>query len=429
MQAPPSEAILARLTALHPKRIDLSLGRIERLLAALGHPELRLPPVVHIAGTNGKGSTLAMLAAILRASGRRVHRYISPHLVRFAERILLDDAPIAEDRLADALARCERANAGEPITFFEITTAAAFLAMGEVPADLVLLETGMGGRLDATNVIPRPRLVLLAPISRDHEAHLGATIAAIAGEKAGILKPAVPAIAGPQQAEAAAVLIAHAAATDAPLLLHGRDWWVRPDTHGLAVTTPVATTRWPVPALAGVHQIENAGLAIMAAQALDELALDPATIARGLRTAHWPARLQQLTRGPLVAMLARGSTLLLDGGHNAAAGEALAASLRAMADPRPLRLVVGMLTTKDASAFLRPLAAVADDLQAVPLDPDHEGWPPEALADAARAWGLQARVAAGLADAIAAIAADGRPSLVLICGSLYLAGAVLAEHG
>jgi dihydrofolate synthase/folylpolyglutamate synthase len=429
MQAPPSEAILARLTALHPKRIDLSLGRIERLLAALGHPELRLPPVVHIAGTNGKGSTLAMLAAMVRASGRRVHRYISPHLVRFAERILLDDAPIEEARLAEALARCERANAGQPITFFEITTAAAFLAMSEVPADLVLLETGMGGRLDATNVVPRPRLVLISPISMDHEAHLGGTIAAIAGEKAGILKPGVPAIAGPQRPEAAEVLIARAQAVRAPLLLHGRDWSVRAERGAISVITPYATTRWPAPALVGVHQVENAGLAVIAAQALHELGLDAATIARGLREARWPARLQRLGRGPLPAALVAGSTLLLDGGHNPAAGEALAASLRAMADPRPLRLVVGMLRTKDAAAFLRPLAAVAEDLHAVPLGADHDGWPPEALADAARALGLPARSVASPSEAIAAIAADGRPSLVLICGSLYLAGAVLAENG
>ena len=246
---------------------------------------------------------------------------------------------------------------------------------------------------------------------------------------AGILKPGVPAIAGPQRPEAAEVLIARAAAVGAPLQLHGRDWWVRPHEDGLAVTTPAATTHWPAPGLAGLHQIENAGLAIMAAQALDELGLDAATIARGLREARWPARLQRLTRGPLPTALAPGSTLLLDGGHNPAAGEALAASLRAMADPRPLRLVVGMLTTKDVSAFLRPLATVAQDLQAVALGGDHDGWPPEILAGAARELGLPASAAASLPEAIARIAADGRPSLVLICGSLYLAGAVLAENG
>ncbi|MFO1071060.1 MAG: bifunctional folylpolyglutamate synthase/dihydrofolate synthase, partial [Geminicoccaceae bacterium] len=271
MQRPTSELILDRLSQLHPKRIDLSLGRMHRLLEVLGHPERRLAPVVHIAGTNGKGSTLAMLAAMLRADGRRLHRYISPHLVHFNERILLRDAPIDEARLADVLDRCERANGDAPITFFEITTAAALLAFAEDPVDAVLLETGLGGRLDATNVVDRPALTLISPVSMDHEAYLGDTLAAIAGEKAGILKPGVPAIAGPQRAEAEAVLRARAASVEAPLRLHGRDWRVVGVDGGIVVEDGGETLELPRPGLVGEHQVENAGLAVMAARALGAL--------------------------------------------------------------------------------------------------------------------------------------------------------------
>jgi dihydrofolate synthase/folylpolyglutamate synthase len=429
MQAATSELILDRLAALHPKRIDLSLGRIERLLARLGHPERHLPPVVHIAGTNGKGSTLAMLAAMLRRSGRRAHRYTSPHLVDFAERILLGDIPIPERELALALDRCERANAGEPITFFEITTAAAFVAMSASLADIVLLETGLGGRLDATNVIAAPRLVLISPISMDHEAHLGSTIAAIAGEKAGIIKRGVATIAGPQRPEAAAVLSARAALLEAPLMLHGRDWQVRAEGAELVIETASRSGRYPQPGLAGVHQIDNAGLAVMAAWTLGELAIDEHSIAQGLREARWPARLQLLSRGPLVEAAPPGSAVLLDGGHNPAAGEALAVSLRQMRDPRPLRLVLGMLSTKDVHGFLRPLAGLARDLHAVPIGQEHQAWSPTQLVTAARELGLAAGTATSPLEAMRAIAAGGQPSLVLICGSLYLAGEVLAANG
>ncbi len=429
MPAPPSELILARLSRLHPKRIDLSLDRVEKLLEALGHPERRLPPVVHIAGTNGKGSTLAMLSAMLRADGRRVHRYISPHLVRFNERILLDDRPIDDDRLAEALERCERANGDTPITFFEITTAAAFLAFAEVPADIVLLETGLGGRLDATNVVARPALTLLAPISMDHESYLGSTQAAIAGEKAGIVKPGVPAIAGPQPAEAAEVLDRRAHAVGAPLLLHGRDWRVEPRGDGLAVEMPHVVVELPRPSLAGAHQIDNAGLAVAAALSLGPLRPGGAAMAEGLVQATWPARLQPLQRGPLLDALVPGSRLLLDGGHNPAAGEALARSLAAMRDGRPLWLVVGMLTTKDLGGFLRPLAGLARGLVAVPIAEGHLARPPQEIAAAAREVGIAAITAASPLDAVRAIAAEARPATILICGSLYLAGEVLAANG
>lgn len=429
MSKPTSELILARLSRLHPKIIDLSLDRIERLLGVLGHPERCLPPVVHIAGTNGKGSTLAMLAAMLKADGRRVHRYISPHLVRFNERILIEGDPIDEQRLAECLERCERANGDTPITFFEITTAAAFLAFAESPADIVLLETGLGGRLDATNVVERPRLTLLSPISMDHESYLGATLGAIAGEKAGILKPGVQAIAGPQPAEVALVLEGRAAAVSAPLMLHGRDWSVERQDAGFMVECPGGRLALPLPSLAGTYQVENAGLAVAAALSLADLTPGRQSIEEGLRLATWPARLQRLASGPLVDALPAASCLLLDGGHNPAAGEALAHSLAGMPQARPWTLVVGMLSTKDVAGFLRPLAPFASSLIAVPLGPGHAEQPPDAIAEIGRSLGLPSQVAGSPEAAIAAIPHGGHPANVLICGSLYLAGEVLATNG
>ena len=425
-----SDLVLERLRVLHPKVIDLSLGRIERLLDALGHPERRLPPTVHIAGTNGKGSTLAMLSAMLQAKGLRVDRYISPHLVRFAERILKDGEPIDEAELTLILNACEAANARHPITFFEITTAAAFLAFAADPADWLLLETGLGGRLDATNVVEQPRLVLITTVSMDHEAYLGDTLAAIAAEKAGILKPGVPAIIGRQEPEALAVIESRAAAIDAPLLVHGRDWQAREQGGRLVVETADRSLDLPRPALPGVHQIENGGLAVMAALSLPEAKLGEAEITMGLRTARWPARLQRLTRGPAVDALPPGSELWLDGGHNPAAGQALAATLSADPDPRPLHLVVGMLDTKDLRAFLAPLATVAASLTAVPIASEPHGRAPEEIAASARGLGLPAAVHPTVEAAVAALRArEPAPFRVLVCGSLYLAGEILHRHG
>ena len=426
-----SDLILDRLQRLHPKSIDLSLGRIGRLLEALGHPEALLPPVVHVAGTNGKGSTLAFLDAMLRAGGWRVDRYISPHLVRFNERILKRGAPIAEERLAACLERCERANAGEPITFFEITTAAAFLAFLEEPADWALLETGLGGRLDATNVVERPRLCLISSVSMDHESYLGGTLAEIAFEKAGILKPGVAAVVGRQRPEALAVIERRAAELEAPLLRHGRDWDAALVDGRLRVR--LADRRpleLPRPTLAGVHQIDNAGLATVAALQLDEAGLDAAAIGRGLVEARWPARLQRLTRGPMLDGFPPGGALWLDGGHNPAAGAALAESLRAGAAARSLHLVVGMLATKDLAEFLAPLLPVAASLRFVPVAGEPLGRDPEESAALARALGARAAAAGSAVEAVRAIAAEERPPYdVLVCGSLYLAGGVLREHG
>ena len=425
-----SELILARLQALHPKSIDLSLGRIRELLARLGHPERRLPPVVHIAGTNGKGSTLAMLDAMLTADGRRVHRYISPHLVRFNERILLGGQPIEEGFLADVLDECERANDGGPITFFEITTAAAFLAFSRVPADLLLLETGLGGRLDATNVVPRPRLTLMSPISLDHEAHLGRTLAAIAAEKAGIVKPGVPLLSGPQPAPARAVLHARAHALGAPLQRAGVDWRVRPTAEGMLFLKEDIRLSLPRPALVGEHQLDNAGLAIAAARALGDLAPSPAAIAAGLRAARWPARLQRLAGGALARLLPEEVELWLDGGHNPAAGKVLARSLPELARGRPVHLVLGMLRTKDVQAFARPLASLAASITTVPVPDDPLSQDPGEMADRLSALGMPGQPAADVPEALRRIATGlSGPALVLITGSLYLAGTVLRANG
>jgi len=423
-----SELILERLRALHPRAIDLSLARIERLLAALGHPEQRLAPVVHIAGTNGKGSTLAMLDAMLQSDGRRVQRYISPHLVHFNERFLFDGRPIDEPTLAEVLEHCERINLGLSITEFEITTAAAFLAFSRRPADLLLIETGLGGRLDATNVIARPRLTALAPISLDHQSFLGERLAQIAFEKAGILKPGVPCIVGPQPAEALAVIEARAAEIGAPLQIHGRDWLARRAGDRLLVESGERRLDLPLPVLAGAHQIDNAGLAVTCALELRDLAPARDAIAAGLRTARWLARLQHLARGPLVDLLPAGSALWLDGGHNPGAACALAESLKDT-DPRPWHLVVGMLRTKDQHGFLAPLAPLARSIRTVPVPDEPASWDPAAAADWLRESGADATPAAGVAAALATLAdSEPQPLRVLICGSLYLAGHVLRDN-
>ena len=413
------------MATLHPKKIDLSLGRMHRLLAALDHPERRIPPVIHIAGTNGKGSVLAICRAILEASGRRVHAYTSPHLVRFGERIVLAGRMVDDDRLADLLNRCEAANGGAPITFFEITTAAAMLGFAETPADVTLLEVGLGGRLDATNVIDRPLASVITRISRDHTQFLGDTIAQIAGEKAGILKPGVPAVAGPQgHADAVAVLTAQAERVGAPLRLHGRDWQVRSVDGAMAVSRNGAERRWPPPRLPGDHQIGNAATALMALDAAG-LPVADADIAAGLASVIWPARLQPLGSGRHGALLPEGWHLWLDGGHNDSAGEALAAW--AVGDDRPLHLVMGMLASKQPAEFLAPLVPHTARVIAVPI-PGEAAWPPDALAAGARACGVtDAGTAADVPSALRRLAADAAGAArVVICGSLYLAGQVLA---
>jgi dihydrofolate synthase/folylpolyglutamate synthase len=424
-----SDRVLARLMELHPKKIDLSLGRTLRLLAALGNPHEKLPPVIHVAGTNGKGSTIAMMRACLEAAGLRVHVYTSPHLVRFHERIRLAGKLIDEDALLAVLEECERANRGDPITFFEITTAAAFLAFARNPADVVLLETGLGGRLDSTNVIERPAVTAITPISLDHQAFLGNTLAAIAGEKAGILKPGVPAVIGEQTAEAQTVIEQRAAAIAAPLSRNGLEWRCEAQGDGMRF----AGTRWrldlPLPSLPGAHQIGNAGIAIACLEQAVTLRVPEDAIARGLRHIEWPARLQRLRRGPLVAMLPESCELWLDGGHNPGAGAVLADAAANWRD-RSLDLVVGMLNTKDATGFLAPLAPYARRLYAVTIPGEENPLPAPAIAAAARSVGIEAAEALSVEAAVRSIAAgEPAPGRVLICGSLHFAGVVLAENG
>jgi dihydrofolate synthase/folylpolyglutamate synthase len=417
-----ADPILERLKSLHPKAIDMSLDRVVGLMKRLGDPQEALAPVVHVAGTNGKGSTLACLRAMLEAAGKRVHVYTSPHLVRFNERIRLAGTLVDDARLSAILEEIERVNAGDPITFFEVTTAAAFLAFAREPADFVLLETGMGGRLDATNLVRRPAVTALTPISFDHMQYLGDTLAAIAGEKAGILKPGVVACVGPQPAEAAAVFDARAASLGVPLFRHGHEWRVTASGTGLRYEGR-ASFDLPAPVLPGPHQIANAGLAAACAE---QLGLDPRAIAAGVARAEWPARLQRLTRGPLREALPKGVDLFLDGGHNEAAGEALAGWMAG----RKVDLVFGMLSTKDPATFLRHVAPHVRRLRAIPIAGEPLSRPASEIAAAARAVGI-ADVAeaadenAAASDLAAAAQADVP---VLVCGSLYLCGRVLAAN-
>jgi dihydrofolate synthase/folylpolyglutamate synthase len=419
-----SDAILERMKALHPKIIDLTLDRVHRLLAALGHPERSLPPAIHVAGTNGKGSTQAMIRAGLEAAGVIVHAYTSPHLARFHERIRLAGVLIGEAHLTALLDECMAANGDAPITFFEITTCAAFLAFSRVPADWLLLEVGLGGRLDATNVVDHPRLTVITPVSHDHQQYLGDTLPLIAGEKAGILKRRVPCVVGPQAPEALAVIEARAERVGAPLLVRGQHWHCRADRGRMLFEDETGLLDLPLPNLAGPHQIDNAGAALMA---LRHLGFGEAACEAAVTRADWPARMQRLRRGPLVD-LAPGVELWLDGGHNPAGGGALAATLAGM-PRRPTHLICGMLNTKDVAGYLRPLAAEAASLTAIAIPGEANTLPTATTAQAARGVGLAADEAASVTEALAAIAVRAPAARVLICGSLYLAGWVLRENG
>ncbi len=414
--------------ALHPKLIDLSLGRIDRLLAALDHPERRLPAVVHVTGTNGKGSVIAYMRACLEAAGWRVHAYTSPHLVRFHERIRLAGRLIEEDRLAALLAECEAANRGQPITFFEVTTAAAFLAFARTPADVLLLENGLGGRLDATNVVARPALCAITPVSIDHTQYLGEGLATIAGEKAGILKPGVAAVVGPQPPAAAAVIAARAEAIGSPLVRHGAEFRGEVTADGFRYVASEETLALPRPSLFGSHQIDNAAVAVACLHQLSGLAVGPEQLARGLRAVRWPARLERLRGGPLVARLTAAWELWLDAGHNAAAGAALAEAATAWRD-RPLHLVVGMLNTKDPVGFLTPLSGVAQDVSCVAIPGEPASLAAADVAAAARAAGLDARTAPSVEAAVEAVGATAPAGRILICGSIYLVGKLLSDDG
>lgn len=420
---------------LHPKLIDLSLGRVERLLAKLGNPHKALPPVVHIAGTNGKGSVTAYLRAMLRAAGYRVHAYTSPHLVRFHERIALacadgETRPIGEEDLVDVLSRTQALNDGDDITQFEITTAAALLAFAENAADIVLLEVGLGGRLDATNVVDKPVLTILTPISYDHADKLGNTVELIAAEKAGILKPGVPCVVSQQDDTVHEVIAREAACRQAPLAIWGQAYDAYEQRGRLIVQRADQLLDLPLPALIGPHQIVNAGTAVAAALELPGFKVSEEAIEQGLATVRWPARMQRIDGGPLPALLKPGSELWLDGGHNPAAGRFLAETLADLEEraPKPLYLVVGMLGLKDAAGFLGAFRGLARHVVGVPIPGSHESpFEPDQLAEAARTVSLNAEGAESVEAALKRIEAiDPGPKRILIAGSLYLAGHVLA---
>src|SRR5215204_1834563 len=384
------EPIITRLLALHPKRIDLSLDRIRRILDRLDHPERQLPPVIHVAGTNGKGSTLAFMRAVLEAAGKSVHVYTSPHLVRFNERFRLG-APgggrlVADVELAATLAECERVNDNAPITVFEMETAAAFVLFSRNPADIVLLEVGLGGRLDATNVIEQPLATLITPISVDHMDYLGSDLDGIAREKAGIFKRGVPALAGPQPREALRVLEREAGRLLAPLKIAGEDWMATEERGRLVYQDENGLLDLPAPRLFGRHQFDNAGVAIATLRALPQLALPSRAFEEGLANVDWPARLQRLSHGRLVALAPEGSEVWLDGGHNREGGRAVAATLADLEErvSRPLVLIVGMLATKDCDGFLRNFAGLARRVIAVPIVGQEKAFPPETIADGVR---------------------------------------------
>jgi len=431
--ADPMDPLLDRLMRLHPKLIDLGLERIERLLADVGSPHLALPPVVHVAGTNGKGSLVAYLRAMAEAAGYRVHVYTSPHLVRFNERIRVAGQTISDDLLEGVLTEAEEANKEQPITFFEITTVAAFLAFARVPADLTILEVGMGGRNDTTNVVD-PVLTAITPIGYDHTAFLGDTLEKIAGEKAGILKRAVPAVIGRQRDASAGVIARRAAELAVPLFRMGREWQVEPTPTGFRYDSDLVGLDLPAPALVGAHQIDNAATAVACIERLRaaQFRIDDVAVRKGLASVDWPARLQKLSRGPLVEAMPTASELWLDGGHNEDCGIVLARQAAEWArEPAalPLYLIFGMLTTKDASGFLRPLARHAGSARAVPIQGHAAYTPQEACARAADV-GLDCLPANDVGAALEdLLATQPAPMRILICGSLYLAGTVLARNG
>ncbi len=408
---------------LHPKVMDLVLDRVWDLLETLGNPQTDLPPVIHLAGTNGKGSTQAMLRAGLEAAGKSVHAYTSPHLARFHERIRLAGKLISEEHLTQVLDECYDANKGAAITYFEITTCAGILAMSRVPADYTLLEVGLGGRLDATNVVDQPALTVITPISIDHEQFLGNTLAKIAFEKAGILKRGVPCVVSPQPDEALDVIEDRARSLGVPLLAHGQHWHICEERGRLVYQDEVGLLDLPLPNLPGAHQIENAGAAIAA---LRHLNMDETACEAAVMRADWPARMQRLVSGPLVEAAGQ-AELWLDGGHNAAAGQALGRHLASL-PKRSTHLICGMLNTKDISGYLLPLAEQAQSLTAVSIPGEVNTLPAEVTAEAARAVGLGAETADSMLDAIMAITAQNPDGRILICGSLYLAGNVLREN-
>jgi len=433
----PFSDLIARLSSLHPARIDLGLERMQRLLQRLDHPERRLTGVIHVAGTNGKGSTIAYLRSILEAAARRVHVYTSPYLVRVNECFRLGRVGggilVGDDELRDAFEHCERVNAGEPITFFEIQTAAAFHLFARHPSDVVLLEVGLGGRLDATNLIEKPLASVISPIGKDHTEFLGDSLMAIAREKAGIIKPNVPVICAEQEAEVIAVIEQSARRMHAPLHAAGQQWHVNVERGRLVYQDDRGLMDLPAPKLFGRHQFQNAGLAIATLRALDRLKIEPSAFEAGILSAEWPARMQRLVSGPIVEQGPQDCEIWLDGGHNVDGGRVAAAALGDLEErvSRPLVLIIGMMANKDASSFLANFAGLSRHIIAVKVPGRDNTMPPEKLADAARALGMRVEVSASVEAALRSLArlAYELPPRILITGSLYLAGHVLSANG
>ena len=427
------DRILERLLKLHPKLIDLSLSRLKKLLDSLGNPEENLPPIIHVAGTNGKGSTVATMAAIYRSAGYRVHIYTSPHLVRFTERIVISGSEISKNYLEELLIECEDANNGENITFFEITTAAAMLAFSRNPADLLLLEVGLGGRFDATNVIETPMLSVITPVSMDHQDFLGNTIDEIAFEKAGILKPSVPAIIGPQTNEALNVIKKRALELGSSAYIFGEDWNISPANNQLMFKMGSKSSIVPRPNLLGDHQIQNAGCALASVKLLNgQFPVSPQEIDMGLVSINWPARLQKLKEGNLIENLLEDVEIWIDGGHNQDAAKAIASTLRDWRTASPeisIHMVFGALNNRCPQNFLQYFTNVIDTIRAVDIPGETNALSALEIETAARECGLKAYPAKGISPAITDIISNSSGKRrILICGSLYLAGAVLREN-
>jgi dihydrofolate synthase / folylpolyglutamate synthase len=429
----PLDAIQDRLMALHQRKIDLTLDRMLRILKLLGNPEQRMAPVIHVAGTNGKGSTVAYLRAILEAAGLRVHVYTSPHLVRINERFRLAGKIVSDAELIDALEHCERLNGGEPITVFEMETAAAFHLFAKHPADVVLLEVGLGGRGDSTNVVDKPLAAVITPVAMDHMEMLGDTLGKIAAEKAGIIKRGVPLVSALQQPEAEAIIEQRAKEMRAPVHIGGQQWQVSIERGRLVFQDERGLLDLPPPRLFGRHQFDNAALAIATLRAIDGLKIPVEAYEAGVAKAEWPARMQRLSSGALVGLAPTQSEVWLDGGHNADCGRVVAAALGDLEErvSRQLVVIVGMMANKDASAFLANFSGLTRHIIAVPIADSENGYTPQALADAGRHLGMRIETAPSVSEALRSIArlAYETPPRILITGSLYLAGEVLRENG
>jgi dihydrofolate synthase/folylpolyglutamate synthase len=423
------DAIIARLRERFPSLIDLSTSRIERLLEQFGRPQDRLPPVIHVAGTNGKGSTTAYLRAMAEAAGLTAHVLTSPHLVRFAERIRVAGTLISEAEMSALIDRMIQVNGDQPISFNEMLTAMAIVAFANTPADLCIIEVGLGGRFDSTNVFDAPAVSIITPVDYDHLEMLGPELSKIAWEKAGIIKAGRPVVVARQMDEALEVIEREAEELAAPMLLMGRDFDAWEERGRLCVQMPDRLLDLPAPSLFGGFQFANAGAAVAGILMLGDDRIDEAAIGQGVASAIWPARFQHLTAGPMADLAkARGATLWLDGGHNPHAGRALAEAASRLVDrePRPLVLITAMYGRKDAEGFFRPFAELHPDVFATTFDSPNAA-PVEELAAAARTAGLKAEEAVDVESALrAALARPGPAPHVLICGGLHFAGEILA---